>query len=379
MSEISDTVSLLQALIRCPSVTPSDEGAQQILKTRLQKCGFEIFDLPFGDGANHTENFFARYGKQGPHFCFAGHTDVVPAGVAPWISDPFSAEIRDGRVFGRGACDMKGGIAAFIVAVECFLSQNQNFTGSISFLITGDEEGSGINGTPKVLKWMQEHQQIPDFCIVGEPSSAKILGDIIKNGRRGSLNSVIEIHGTQGHVAYPHLADNPVHRLLAILQALIEKPLDNGNAWFQPSSVQITSVDVGNETSNLIPAIAKARLNIRFNALHTGDELKKWIESQCQKFASDYKINSVISGEAFITEEGPEIEALRKAINQITGVKARLDTGGGTSDARFISRYCSVAEFGPVGQTMHKTNESIPISELEQLTQIYLEFLKNYF
>ncbi|MDI2113595.1 succinyl-diaminopimelate desuccinylase [Commensalibacter nepenthis] len=372
---MSDPVSLLQELIRCPSVTPQDAGAQDVLKARLKKLGFEIFDLPYGEGQDRILNFFARYGTGHPHFCFAGHTDVVPAGKSNWDNDPFSAEIIDDIIYGRGACDMKGGIAAFISAVEDFLSKQNNFSGSLSFLITGDEEGPGINGTVKVLEWMQTHHHIPDFCLVGEPTSAQILGDVIKIGRRGSLNAVIEVEGTQGHVAYPHLADNPIHKLMMILTSLTQPVLDNGNEWFQPSSVQVTSIDVGNVVTNLIPATATARINIRFNNLHTGTALKGWIATQCHRVAEHCKIDVAISGEAFFTDPGKEVSALCEAIHKVNQVKPRLDTGGGTSDARFISQYCAVAEFGLVGQTMHKVNEAVSIQDLKQLSMIYLSVI----
>lgn len=374
-----DPVKLLQDLIRCPSVTPQDLGAQDILKTRLKKIGFEIYDLPYGEGNDNVLNFFARYGTGKPHLCFAGHTDVVPAGNNHWQHNPFQGVIEDNIIYGRGACDMKGGIAAFVTAVENFLSLQANFTGSLSFLITGDEEGPGVNGTVKVLEWMKKKNHIPDFCLVGEPTSAQELGDVIKIGRRGSLNAVITVEGTQGHVAYPHLADNPIHKLMEILTSLTILPLDKGNKWFQPSSVQVTSIDVGNKTTNLIPATATARLNIRFNHLHNGNSLIGWIETQARRVAEHCQIDIVVSGEAFLTEPGNEVQAIRLAIEEISSVKPRLDTGGGTSDARFISNYCNVAEFGLVGQTMHKVNEAVPIEDLKKLSSIYTQFLKNYF
>lgn len=376
---MSDPVPLLQELIRCPSVTPHDAGAQDILKARLQKLGFQIFDLPFGEGEDRILNFFARLGTDHPHLCFAGHTDVVPAGNNNWDSDPFSAELKDGVIYGRGACDMKGGIAAFVSAIESFLEDRSGFSGSLSFLITGDEEGPGINGTVKVLEWMQKHNHIPDFCLVGEPTSAQTLGDIIKIGRRGSLNAVIEVEGTQGHVAYPHLADNPIHKLMSILTSLTQPALDSGNEWFQPSSVQVTSIDVGNMVTNLIPATATGRINIRFNNLHTGTALKGWIATQCHRVAQNCKIDVAISGEAFLTEPGMEVRILCEAIYQVNQVKPRLDTGGGTSDARFISQYCAVAEFGLVGQTMHKVNEAVSIQDLNQLSMIYQNMIEALF
>lgn len=376
---MNDVVTFLQELIRCPSVTPQDLGVQDILKARLKKLGFQIYDLPFGEGEQRVVNFFARYGSEYPHFCFAGHTDVVPAGHKDWQYDPFQGQIEDHVIYGRGACDMKGGIAAFVNAVENFLNDKEAFTGSLSFLITGDEEGPGINGTVKVLEWMNDNHHIPDFCLVGEPTSAQVLGDVIKIGRRGSLNALITVEGIQGHVAYPHLADNPIHKLMKILSSLIEPALDQGSQWFQPSSVQVTSIDVNNAVTNLIPATASARLNIRFNHLHTGQSLIGWIKTQCHRVAEQSIIDVSVSGEAFLTKPGVEVKAICQAIQEVTGVEPRLDTGGGTSDARFISAYCPVAEFGLVGQTMHKVNEAVPIEDLNQLSSIYLQLMKILF
>ncbi len=376
---MNDPVTLLQDLIRCPSVTPYDLGAQDILKSRLKKIDFEIFDLPYGEGDEKILNFYARYGSGSPHFCFAGHTDVVPAGNKEWQHNPFQGIMEDNIIYGRGACDMKGGIAAFVVAVENFLKEYKDFSGSLSFLITGDEEGAGINGTVKVLEWMKDNNHVPDFCLVGEPTSVQNLGDVIKIGRRGSLNAIITVEGVQGHVAYPYLADNPIHKLMKILTSLVETPLDQGSKWFQPSSVQITSFDVNNKVMNLIPATASARVNIRFNYLHTGNSLIGWIKTQSHRIAENCKIDTMISGEAFLTKPGDGVQAINKAIETICKVKTRLDTGGGTSDARFIANYCPVAEFGLVGQTMHKVNEAVPVEDLRKLSSVYLQLLKNYF
>lgn len=374
-----DPVLLLQELIRCPSITPLDAGAQDVLKKKLNELGFEIYNLPFGKGKDKIVNFFARYGKDSPHLCFAGHTDVVPAGASEWKSDPFSATIENNILYGRGACDMKGGIAAYLSAAEAFIVKNKSFKGSLSFLITGDEEGLGINGTVKVLQWMKDHDQLPDFCIVGEPSCTEQLGDTIKIGRRGSLNAVIRVEGLQGHVAYPHLAVNPVHQMINILSSLIDPPLDAGNEWFQPSSVQVTSVDVNNTVTNLIPQEALARINIRFNNLHKGASLKKWINMHCHRITDKVRVDVSISGESFLTNPGKEVHTLINAIENTMGKSPKLDTNGGTSDARFISQYCSVAEFGLVGQTMHKANESVPIHDLIHLTEIYYKYMELYF
>lgn len=376
---MNDPITLLQDLIRCPSVTPQDLGAQDILKKRLKKIGFEIYDLPYGEGKDKVLNFFARYGTDSPHFCFAGHTDVVPEGNKDWQHDPFQGIIEDGILYGRGACDMKGGIAAFVSAVENFLHNQDDFSGSLSFLITGDEEGPGINGTVKVLEWMKDNNHIPDFCLVGEPTSVQELGDVVKIGRRGSLNATITVEGVQGHVAYPHLADNPIHKLMKILSSLTDFPLDHGSKWFQPSSVQVTSIDVGNKVTNLIPATATARLNIRFNHLHCGNSLIGWMKTQANRITEHCQIDVIVSGEAFLTKPGTDVQAISQAIDEVCHVKTRLDTGGGTSDARFIANYCSVAEFGLVGQTMHKTNEAVPVEDLKKLTLIYTQLLKHYF
>ncbi|MBM9401333.1 succinyl-diaminopimelate desuccinylase [Gluconacetobacter azotocaptans] len=372
----SATLPLARDLIRAPSVTPDDGGAIGVLATALRGLGFDIVDLPFGEGAARTPNLFARLGRGSPHLCFAGHTDVVPAGEQGWTSGPFDAVIRDGRLYGRGACDMKGGIAAFVGAIDRYLSDGRPLAGSISLLITGDEEGPATHGTVRVLEWMRDHGQIPDFCLVGEPTNPEHLGDVIKIGRRGSLNARIVVPGIQGHVAYPHRADNPVHRLLAILAELTAVPLDDGTQWFEASSLQVTSIDVGNSATNVIPGRAEARLNIRFNDLHTGQGLAEWIASVCRTHAPAAEADVRISGEAFLTQPTAEVDMLVAAIRAVTGREPRLDTGGGTSDARFISRYCPVAEFGLVGASMHKVDEHASVADLEELTDIYASFLE---
>jgi len=364
-----DPLPLAQALIRCPSVTPEDGGAQAALGAELERLGFTVHHLRFGI----TPNLFARRGESAPHFCFAGHTDVVPPGEAGWSADPFEGEVRDGVLLGRGACDMKGAIAAFVAAAADHARH-----GSISLLITGDEEGPATDGTVRVLEWMQAHGHIPDFCLVGEPTNPGALGDVIKIGRRGSLNASIRVHGTQGHVAYPDRADNPVHRLVRALAALTAAPLDAGNAWFQPSSLQVTSIDVGNPATNVIPAQASARLNIRFNDGHTGAGLEAWLRATLAQHCPGFELDVEVSGEAFLTEPGPLVDTLRRAITAATGREPKLDTGGGTSDARFVARYCPVAEFGLVGATMHKVDESVPVEELRQLAEIYRAVLEAF-
>ncbi|WP_102324825.1 succinyl-diaminopimelate desuccinylase [Komagataeibacter saccharivorans] len=369
-------VTLARDLIRCPSVTPDDGCCINTLAGVLEQIGFSVTLLPFGEGEARTPNLFARLGTGHPHLCFAGHTDVVPVGSARWQHDPFGGEIHDGILFGRGACDMKGGIAAFVAAVRLYLDQTPDQRGSISLLITGDEEGPATNGTVRVLEWMEKQGQVPDFCLVGEPTNPAGMGEVIKIGRRGSLNARITVNGTQGHVAYPHRADNPVHRLLALLGELTAAPLDTGSEWFEPSSLQVTSVDVGNTATNVIPAQAHARLNIRFNDLHTGADLSGWLRTVTVRHAPGAEVSISISGESFLTQPDAPVEALRAAIRAETGQVPRLDTGGGTSDARFISRYCPVAEFGLVGASMHKVDEHVSLADLKQLTAIYAGFLE---
>lgn len=363
----TDPLPLAQALIRCPSVTPADGGALDVLEGALVPLGFRVWRLMFGT----TPNLFARRGAGRPHLCFAGHTDVVPPGEVGWVDGPFEGAVRDGVLYGRGACDMKGAIAAFVAAV----SDAAPGSGSVSLLITGDEEGPATDGTVRVLEWMAAEGHIPDFCLVGEPTNPGQLGEVIKIGRRGSLNARLTVHGTQGHVAYPHKADNPVHRMVRVLSALTAEPLDAGSAWFEPSTLQVTSIDVGNGATNVIPASAQARLNIRFNDLHTGRGLEGWLREMIAQHAARFELAVEISGESFLTEPGPEVERLRAAIGRACGTEPRLDTGGGTSDARFIARHCPVAEFGLVGATMHQVNERVPVAELRALAGTYRDVL----
>ncbi len=366
-TDLRDPLALAQALIRCPSVTPADTGAQGVLGAALERLGFTVHRLRFGE----IENLFARLGDTGQHLCFAGHTDVVPAGdVAAWRGDPFGAEVRDGLLYGRGACDMKGAIAAFVAACAQRLVDGSP-VGSISLLITGDEEGPALDGTTRVLDWMAAHGHVPDFCLVGEPTSRERLGDVIKVGRRGSLNARVTLHGTQGHVAYPHRADNPVHRLVRALAALTAAPLDAGSEFFEPSSLQLTSVDVGNPATNVIPAAARAALNIRFNDLHTGAALEAWLRATLAQHAEWFDLDVSVSGESFLTPPGQLVDRLRAAVAAATGVEPVLDTGGGTSDARFIARHCAVAEFGLVGSSMHQVDECVPVAELRELARTY--------
>ena len=365
-----DPVALTQRLIRCASVTPADAGAMDVVAAAAAGLGFAVHRLEF-DG---TPNLFARRGVGGPHLCFAGHTDVVPAGTAAWSADPFAAEIRDGAVIGRGACDMKGAVAAFLAAV----AGQPPGAGSVSLLITGDEEGPATGGTVRVLDWMAQHGHIPDFCLVGEPTNPSRLGEMVKIGRRGSINAQITVQGVQGHVAYPSRVDNPVHRLAHALAELASTALDEGTDWFEPTSLQITSVDVGNTATNLVPAAATARVNIRFNDRHTGASLEASLRRVVARHADRFTLTASVSGEAFLTTPGVETDRLAAAIASVTGISPRMDTGGGTSDARFIARYCPVAEFGLVGATMHMADEQVPVADLHMLTAIYAAVLRSF-
>jgi succinyl-diaminopimelate desuccinylase len=355
-----DPLVLAQELVRCPSVTPADGGAQGALAAALERLGFTVTKLRFGA----IENFFAERAGEGKHLCFAGHTDVVPPG-AGWAHDPFGGVVQDGVLYGRGTVDMKGGIAAFVAAAA------KHPRAHLSLLITGDEEGEATDGTARVLDWMATAQKIPDFCVVGEPTSKERLGDVVKIGRRGSLNARITVTGRQGHVAYPHLAENPIHRLVPALAAMIATPLDQGTEWFEPSSLQVTSVDVGNPASNVIPGSATARLNIRFNDRHNEAALTDRLTEILALIAPQAELEVRCSGEAFLTQPGVHTEALRRAVTAVTGVVPEQNTGGGTSDARFIARYCPVAEFGLVGATIHQANERVPVAELRQLADVY--------
>ncbi len=369
-----DPLPLLQDLIRCPSVTPAEGGALGVLEAALRPLGFTCTRLRFGPPGEEVENLFARRGTGAPHLCFAGHTDVVPPGdAALWSTDPFGAELRDGLVMGRGATDMKGGIAAWVAAIA---SLPADLPGSLSLLITGDEEGPAHYGTVKVLEWMAAQGHTPDCCIVGEPTSKTVLGDTIKIGRRGSLSASITLHGVQGHVAYPQRADNPVHRLVRVLHRLTAQPLDSGSEWFEPSTLQVTSIDVGNTATNVIPGTARAQLNIRFNDLHSSDSLTAMLHAALRAEEARYEMQTSCSGESFLTRPGPFVGTLRQVVAAATGVEPRLDTGGGTSDARFITRYCPVAELGAVGATMHKADESTPVEELRALSRLYADTIR---
>lgn len=378
-----DPVELARDLIRCPSVTPAEGGALGHLQKVLEGLGFVCHRLRFSDADTpDVDNLYARYGSAEPNFCFAGHTDVVPTGpLDGWSVDPFAAEIRDGFLYGRGAVDMKSAIAAFTAAAASAIADGI-VRGSISFLITGDEEGPSINGTKKVLGWLGEKGERIDHCVVGEPTNPSRLGEMMKIGRRGSMNSILTVKGKQGHVAYPHLADNAAHLLVRMMHALTREPLDAGNAHFQPSSLQITSIDIGNPTENVIPGSAEARFNIRFNDMHSSDSLGRWIRKTLDETAGGpgrYDLKIRVSGESFIFPPGELSALLSAGIEQVTGRKPELSTTGGTSDARFIKDHCPVAEFGLVGETMHKIDERCSLDDIRALTEIYRAVLNRYF
>jgi succinyl-diaminopimelate desuccinylase len=382
-----DPVALAADLIRRPSVTPKDEGALDIVASRLERLGFTCHRLVFDDPGPNGEptapiaNLYARRGTGRPNLCFAGHTDVVPPGPSDaWSFDPFAASVSDGALCGRGAVDMKGAIAAFIAAAERFLAgRGADFPGSISLLITGDEEGVAINGTKKVLDWLRARGETLECCVVGEPTSAHDLGDMIKIGRRGSMTGRLTVEGVQGHVAYPHLTDNAAHRLVALLDGLIASTLDAGTEHFQPSSLQVTTIDIGNPATNVVPGAARATFNIRFNDRWTSDTLKAWVADKLAAVGGNYRLAWEVSGESFLVPPGPVSEALSAAIGAVTGRTPELSTTGGTSDARFIHAYCPVAEFGLVNLTMHKADERVEIADITSLTAIYEAFLERFF
>ncbi|MBD25243.1 MAG: succinyl-diaminopimelate desuccinylase [Candidatus Marinimicrobia bacterium] len=381
ITDLVNGLELARALIRCPSMTPKNEGALDVLQGALETLGFDCHRLVFdGDGSAPVDNLYARLGNDTPNFCFAGHTDVVPVGEG-WTVDPFAAEVLNGRLFGRGAADMKGAIAAFVAAVARMLKRDNKLPGSISLLITGDEEGDAINGTKKVLSWLSSRSEKLDACLVGEPTNPTKLGEMIKIGRRGSLTAKLTTFGTQGHVAYPHLADNPIPRLFNMLQAITANPLDQGSEHFPASTISITTVDVGNTASNVIPRSAQAAFNIRFNDLHTSNSLNEWLRTTLNKAAegSDYDLSVRISGESFLTPPGSLSEIVSSSIKHVLGITPNLSTTGGTSDARFIKDACPVCEFGMVGLSMHKADENCTVSDLNNLTKVYLEVLDQYF
>ncbi len=379
-----DPVEFAQELIRKPSVTPVDAGALDVLQNHLQGLGFTCTRYPFGEGEERVDNLYARLGTAAPNFCFAGHTDVVPVGdEAKWDSAPFEASLRQGHLIGRGAADMKGAIAAFIAALTNLLQSGWSPKGSISFLITGDEEGAAINGTDKLLKAIIAAGEVIDHCLVGEPTNPNALGDMIKNGRRGSLNAKLTVKGKQGHVAYPHRANSPVPPLMDLLAQLKNWHLDDGNEFFQPSNLEVTSIDVANTAHNVIPETARAMFNIRFNTEHRGDDLKAHIRALVSDVASEHKIeieaDLAVTGEAFLTDPNNFTDTLQQTVKDVTGRRPELSTSGGTSDARYITHYAPVVEFGLVGATMHQVNERVAVADIYTLTEIYKLLLERYF
>jgi succinyl-diaminopimelate desuccinylase len=381
-ASLLDPVALAQALIRRPSVTPADEGALETLAAALRPLGFACHALRFeSDDSPAIDNLYAVIGSGGRNFCFAGHTDVVPPGKRDaWRIDPFAGAVEDGMLHGRGAADMKGAIACFAAAVSRFLARHgERLPGRISLLITGDEEGPSVNGTRRVLDWLRNRGESLDACVVGEPTNPTRLGEMVKIGRRGSLTGRLTVTGVQGHIAYPQLADNPIHRLLDMLAALRAAPLDEGTPHFQPSSLQLFSIDVGNPATNVIPAEARAGFNIRFNDRHTAASLERWLRQRLDSVGGRYRLDVAVSGEAFLTEPGPLSSLVAGAIRETLGIEPELSTSGGTSDARFIRACCPVAEFGLVGQTMHKVDERTSLADLDALTGIYDLILERYF
>ncbi|WP_439817073.1 succinyl-diaminopimelate desuccinylase [Zavarzinia sp. CC-PAN008] len=379
MAGLPDPVDLAAALIRRPSVTPADAGALDVLERTLADLGFACHRLRFeAPGTEPIENLYAEAGQGAPHFCFAGHTDVVPTGPeAEWSEPPFAGTLRDGFLWGRGAADMKGAIAAFVAAAAERL-QRGPLPGTISLLITGDEEGPAVNGTVRVLDWLEARGIRPDFCVVGEPTNPDALGDMMKVGRRGSITARIAVEGVQGHVAYPTRADNPLPRLIRLLERLNARVLDEGTEHFQPSNLEITTIDVGNPASNVIPGRATAQLNIRFNDLHSGADLQDWIAREVAQ-VQGASASFAISGESFLSPPGPYIDLVAAAVAAETGRMPERSTSGGTSDARFIRRLCPVVEFGLVGQTMHKVDERVPAADIVRLTRIYGTILDRFF
>ena len=372
---MTNTLELAKSLINKPSITPDDCGCQAIMIDRLKKIGFEIYPLKFGD----VENFWAVHGNSGPLFAFAGHTDVVPAGDEnAWNTKPFEPTIKDGYLYGRGAADMKGGLASMVTATEKYLKENPNHNGRIAFLITSDEEGVAVNGTVKVMEFLNESNQKIDYCLLGEPSSTSITGDVIKNGRRGSLNGVLKINGKQGHVAYPHLAKNPIHLVSPALDDLCKQEWDNGNDYFPATSFQISNMHSGDGVTNVIPGDAQVMFNFRYSTETTKEELQKKVHEILDSHNLDYSIEWSHSGYPFLTPKGELVSACFQAIKKTKGIETELSTSGGTSDGRFIAQEgTQVVELGPVNATIHQVNESVLVQDLDDLSEIYYQVLVN--
>ena len=382
MSIEINPINLTSELIKCESITPKSAGALDLLISFLEPLGFKCQRINFGEGSEKVENLYARIGTSEPNICFAGHVDVVPAGnINNWSVNPFGGEIKDGKIWGRGAADMKSGIAAFVAAAADFLKNKKSLKdiGSISLLITSDEEGKALNGTKKVVDWLESNCEVISGCIVGEPTNVNRMGDTIKIGRRGSFSGTLIVKGIQGHVGYPHLADNPINTLLKMVEPLTKVYLDKGTPEFQPSSAMITTIDVNNTATNVIPELAKAQFNIRFNTLHSISSLKKMLEDQFSSISNNYEFNYFCNAEPFLTSDDYLKFTLESAIKNITNTTPEQSTSGGTSDARFISKISPVIEFGLVGKTMHKVDECVYINDILDLTKIYNQFLSNYF
>ena len=380
-----DPVQILKQLIRCPSVTPDEGGALDFLEGLLKPAGFDCKRLVFSaKGTPDVDNLFARFGDSGPHMCFAGHSDVVPPGnESDWRYPPFDAVVENGVIHGRGACDMKGSLAAFCAAALTFIHDHEgDIGGSVSVLITGDEEGPAINGTVKVLQWMQQNGQLPDECLVGEPTCTDNFGDTIKNGRRGSITFEIRANGIQGHAAYPQLATNPIPAMARLVDALSSTPLDQGTEYFDPSTLAFSTIDTANPAANVTPAQTMARFNIRFNTCHSPASLKAHVKTVCDKISRQtgvgFTISSQTGAECFIGKPGLLLDALQDAIVAETGSRASLSTSGGTSDARFIKDYCPVIEFGPRNETIHQVDECLPVDELAALSRVYRSVIEKF-
>ena len=374
---MSNTLELAKSLISKPSITPDDHGCQAIMIDRLKKIGFEIHPLKFGD----VDNFWAVHGDSGPLFAFAGHTDVVPAGDEnAWNTKPFEPTIKDGYLYGRGAADMKGGLASMVTATEKFIKENPNHKGRIAFLITSDEEGVAVNGTVKVMDYLKANEQNIDYCLLGEPSSTSSTGDVIKNGRRGSLNGVLKINGKQGHVAYPHLAKNPIHLVSPALDDLCNQEWDNGNDYFPATSFQISNMHSGDGVTNVIPGDAQVKFNFRYSTETNKENLQKKVHEILDLHNLDYSIEWSHSGYPFLTPKGALVSACVEAIKKTKGIDTELSTSGGTSDGRFIAQEgTQVVELGPVNATIHQINESVLVQDLDDLSEIYYQVLRNIF
>ncbi|MDB2650311.1 succinyl-diaminopimelate desuccinylase [Porticoccaceae bacterium] len=377
MQNDSPTLELTKQLISRQSVTPEDDGCQQLMTDRLAAAGFDIQPLPFED----VDNFWAIRGESGPILCFAGHTDVVPSGPeSSWQSPPFEPTVKDGVLTGRGAADMKGSLAAMVIAVENYVASNPNHSGRIAFLITSDEEGIAANGTVKVVEWLKQQNIIPEYCLVGEPSSSEKCGDTIKNGRRGSLGCKLRVIGKQGHVAYPHLADNPIHNVAPALAELANTEWDRGNDFFPATSFQISNINGGTGATNVIPGELDIVFNFRFSTEVTEQQLRETTEAILNKHQLNYEIDWHLSGQPFLTAEGELVDAAVTAVKQVTGMDTLLSTAGGTSDGRFIAPMgTQVVELGPVNATIHQINECVAVADLDQLTIIYESLLENLF